>query len=134
MSRTDNPLWLSSASFCFSELFLDKPAHQPYDTCMHIIARKMLLDFSAKYPDAKKPLESWWNICRKNDFSSFGELKKTFGTADLVGKCVIFDIGGTKYRLVVRVNFTAQRMWIKYILPHVRYDKLKLKEDSKCLP
>ncbi len=100
---------------------------------MNIIARKMLLDFSAKYPDAKKPLESWWRICKKNDFSSFSELKKTFGTADLVGKCVIFNIGGTKYRLIVRFNFTAHRMWIKYILPHAEYDKLKLKEDSKCL-
>lgn len=101
---------------------------------MHIIARKMLLDFSVKYPDAKKPLESWWSICKKNDFSSFDELKKTFTTADLVGKCVIFHIVGTKYRLVVRINFIAHRMWIKYILPHAKYDKLNLKEDSKCLP
>jgi len=101
---------------------------------MNIIARKILLDFSAKYPDAKKPLESWWRICKKNVFSSFSELKKTFGTADLVGKCVIFNIGGTKYRLIVRINFTAHRMWIKYILPHAAYDKLNLKEDSKCLP
>jgi len=79
-------------------------------------------------------LESWWTICKKNDLSSFNALTKTFGKADLVGKCVIFDSGGTKYRLVVRVNFTAHRMWIKYILPHAKSDKLKLKEDSKCLP
>ncbi|MBT3256938.1 MAG: hypothetical protein HN366_10830 [Deltaproteobacteria bacterium] len=31
----------------------------------------------------------------------------------VVNKCVIFSIGGGKYRLVVRVNFVAQRMWIK---------------------
>ena len=37
----------------------------------------MLLDFSAKYPDSEKPLESWWTICKKNNFSSFNELKKT---------------------------------------------------------
>jgi len=82
---------------------------------MHIIARKMLLDFSAKYPDAEKPLASWWAICKKNNFASFNDLKKIFGTADIVGKCVIFNIGGGKYRLIVRVNFSANRMWIKYI-------------------
>jgi len=42
---------------------------------MHIIARKMLLDFSAKYPDARKPLASWWTICKKNNFASYNDLK-----------------------------------------------------------
>ena len=60
--------------------------------------------------------------------------KKTFGTADMVNRCVIFNIGGGKYRLVVRVNFVGQRMWIKYLLPHNEYEKLDLKEDSKCRP
>jgi len=36
--------------------------------------------------------------------------------------------------LVVRVNFVAQRMWIKYLLTHKEYDKLELKEDPKCRP
>ena len=60
--------------------------------------------------------------------------KKTFGTADMVNRCVIFNICGGKYRLVVRVNFVGQRMWIKYLLPHNEYEKLDLKEDSKCRP
>ena len=101
---------------------------------MYVIARKILLDFSNKYPDARKPLERWWTICRKNDFPSFIELTKTFGTADMVGRCVIFNIGGGKYRLIARVNFPGNRMWIKYLLPHEEYEKLNLKEDPKCRP
>ena len=101
---------------------------------MHVISRKTLLDFSVKHPDANEPLTRWWTICKKNKFSSFTELKKTFSTADMVGRCVIFNIGGGKYRLVTRVNFTAARMWIKYILPHKEYEKLNLKEDEKCRP
>ncbi|MGD8295869.1 MAG: type II toxin-antitoxin system HigB family toxin [Desulfobacterales bacterium] len=101
---------------------------------MHIIARKMLLDFSAKYPDAEKPLASWWTVCKKNNFSSFKDLRQIFKTADMVDKCVIFNIGGGKYRLIVRVNFSAHRMWIKYILPHAKYEKLNLKENSRCQP
>jgi mRNA-degrading endonuclease HigB of HigAB toxin-antitoxin module len=34
--------------------------------------------------------------------------------------------------LVVRVNFFAQRMWIKYILSHEEYGRLDLKGDPKC--
>ena len=92
------------------------------------------MDFSAKYTDAKEPLERWWKVCKKNDFSSFVDLKKTFSTADIVGRCLIFNIGGGKYRLVVRTNFFAHRMWIKYVLPHEKYEKLNLKEDPKCRP
>jgi mRNA interferase HigB len=47
---------------------------------------------------------------------------------------MIFNIGGGKYRLIARINFRAQRMWIKYILTHDDYEKLNLKEDPKCLP
>ncbi len=96
---------------------------------MHVIARKVLLEFSSKHPDAKEPLKRWWKICEKNDFSSFSELKQTFGTDDIVGKCVVFNIGGGKYRLIVRTNFPDYRMWIKYILSHKKYTKLNLKEE-----
>jgi len=105
-----------------------------YYQYMHEIARKIIWKFSVAYPDAREPLDRWWVICRKNNFSSFTELKKTFGTADMVGRCVIFNIGGGKYRLIVRVNFAGCRMWIKYILPHKQYEKLNLKEDEKCRP
>ena len=105
-----------------------------YKNFMHIIARKALIDFGMKYPDARLPIDRWWAICRKNTFSSFSDLKKTFGSAEIVDRCVIFNIGGGKYRLIVRVNFVAHRMWIKYVLPHDEYEKLNLKEDSKCLP
>ena len=94
----------------------------------------MLLDFSDKYPNAKGSLERWWAICKKNNFSSFFDLKKTFDTADMVGRCVIFNIGGGKFRLIVRVNFAGNRMWIKYILPHKQYERPNLREDSKCQP
>jgi mRNA interferase HigB len=101
---------------------------------MHVIARKILIDFSQKHSNAKEPLERWWKICTKNDFYSFLDLKKTFGNADMVNRCMIFNIGGGKYRLIARINFRAQRMWIKYILTHDDYEKLNLKEDPKCLP
>jgi len=101
---------------------------------MHIIARNALIEFGVKYPDVRTAVDRWWTICRKNTFCSFSDLKKTFGTADMVNRCVIFNIGGGKYRLVVRVNFVGQRMWTKYLLPHNEYEKLDLKEDSKCRP
>jgi len=62
------------------------------------------------------------------------DLKKTFGFADIVHKCIIFNIGGGKYRMIVRFNFSAQRMWIKYIATHDKYARMNIMEDPKCLP
>ncbi|MFC1876771.1 type II toxin-antitoxin system HigB family toxin [Thermodesulfobacteriota bacterium] len=70
----------------------------------------------------------------KNSFLSFNDLKKTFGAADIVHKCIIFNIGGGKYRMIVRINFSGHRMWIKYIVTHEIYNKMNLLKDPKCLP
>jgi mRNA interferase HigB len=100
---------------------------------MHVITRKVLNEFAQRYPQSRKPLETWWTVCNKNQFLNFEELKKTFGTADRINNCLVFNIDGGKYRLVVRVNLFAQRMWIKYILSHEEYERLNLKGDPKCL-
>jgi len=99
---------------------------------MHIIARPKLREFQEKFSDAAASLERWYTSCRENQFKNFPELKLTFKAADLVGKCVVFNIRGNKYRLLVRVNFRAGRMWIKDFLPHREYDKLNLKGDARC--
>jgi mRNA interferase HigB len=99
---------------------------------MNIIARSRLREFQDRFPDAKGQLERWFKICKQNDFSSFAELKRVIGSADMVGKCLIFNIKGNQYRLIVRVNFKGQRMYIKDFLPHAEYDKLDLKKDTKC--
>ena len=71
---------------------------------------------------------------QKKYFLFFLRPEKDIRTADMVNRCVIFNIGGGKYRLVVSVNFVGRRMWVKYVLPHNEYEKLDLKEDSKCRP
>jgi len=99
---------------------------------MHVIARKILWKFSDAYPDAKEPLDRWWVICRKNNSSSFSELKKTFGTAAMVGRCVIFNIGGGKYRKFSTVNgryiLTIFANWLKNSMLnlHLLYSCFKL--------
>jgi len=99
---------------------------------MQIIARSTLRGFQDSFPDAKEQLERWFKICDQNHFSNFMELRQVFGSADMVGKCVIFNIKGNHYRLIVGVNFKGQRMYIKDFLPHAEYDKLDLKKDSRC--
>ena len=95
---------------------------------MHVITRKRLLEFSEKFPDAGEPLDRWYRIVKRTDFKSLAGLRKTFPHADQVGRLIVFNIGGNKYRLITYIVFSRKRIYIRNVLTHSEYDKGKWKE------
>ena len=97
---------------------------------MHIITRKRLLEFGKKYPDLVEPLDRWYRIVKHSNYNSFPELRNSFPQADQVGKFIVFNIGGNKYRLIAYMNFSTKRIYIRHILTHPEYDKGNWKEKK----
>jgi mRNA interferase HigB len=89
---------------------------------MHIISRRKLREFAQDHPDAGEALDHWYNASRKAIWRTFSDLRATFGGADQVGNLVVFNIGGNKYRLIVRIYFKDAVILILYILTHEEYD------------
>lgn len=96
---------------------------------MRVIAKRPLVQFWTKHPAAEKPLQSWLTICRTTDFQSFAQLKQTFGSVDKVGKFIVFDIGGNKFRLIVVIHFNRKRIYIRAVLTHDEYDQEHWKNE-----
>lgn len=96
---------------------------------MHLITKKTFKAFWEKYSDSKTALMRWARIVEKNKFDNFAELKLTFPSADKVGKLIVFNIGGNKYRLITAIHFNRQKIYIRYILTHKEYDKGDWKDD-----
>jgi mRNA interferase HigB len=90
---------------------------------MRIIKRGALVQFWRGHPDAKSSLESWYAVVRRADWKTPAELKQVYSNADLVGRRTVFNIAGNKYRLIARVNYQTQRVFVLYILTHVEYDR-----------
>jgi mRNA interferase HigB len=91
---------------------------------MRIIAKRTLQNFWEIYPKSKQSLLSWYQIFNKSDFQTINEIKKIFGSADFIGNnIVIFNICGNHYRLIVKINFITQIVYIKFIGTHEEYDK-----------
>lgn len=44
---------------------------------------------------------------------------------------VCFNIKGNSYRLIVRINFSYQMMWIRFIGTHAEYDKIDANKIQK---
>ena len=94
----------------------------------NIIARKALLSYCKKYPDAAVTLQEWYYELRRTEFRNFNDLKKAYGNASLVGDDrVVFNILNNRYRLVVRFSFEYKVIQVKWFGTHVEYDKTNVK-------
>jgi mRNA interferase HigB len=63
---------------------------------------------------------------RRHRWANPAEIKRQFGgTVDFVGdNRVIFNLGGNKYRLIVRISFEFGRVLVKFIGTHAEYDRV----------
>lgn len=89
---------------------------------MNALTLAKLSAFWATHPDAEPPLREWLRLIRTHDFQNFAEVKQVFASADWVSGYIVFNIGGNKYRLIVRPNFAGKRMYIVFIGTHQQYD------------
>jgi mRNA interferase HigB len=90
---------------------------------MHIISRKALRESWERHPESQQPLSRWYTIVRKTDFQDFGELRRTFPSADWVEGLVVFNISGNRYRLIAAIHFNRGRVYIRHVLTHQEYDQ-----------
>jgi mRNA interferase HigB len=54
-----------------------------------------------------------------------------FGTPIQWGRARFFNIKGNDYRLITRISYTRQRVYVRDVLTHAEYDKGKWKDDYK---
>jgi mRNA interferase HigB len=90
---------------------------------MRVIKRGALVEFWQNHPDARASLESWYGVVRQANWKMPADLKHVYRNADLVGRRTVFNIAGNKYRLIARVNYYTQRVFVLHLLTHAEYDR-----------
>ena len=103
---------------------------------MRVISRARLKSFwdTPESKNSEGPLRAWYTHVnhRTVTWQSWGDVKADFGSASLVGSCVVFNVGGNKYRLVTRVLYPSQKVFILKIMTHKEYDDGKWQQDCGC--
>jgi len=94
---------------------------------MRVISQRPLKAFWAKYPDAEKPLRTWIQAVKSASWKSLVDVRKTYPQADFVDPHTVFNIGGNKYRLVTKIEYKWQRVYVGHILTHAEYSSGKWK-------
>jgi mRNA interferase HigB len=98
---------------------------------LHVISRKRLREFWKKHPDSETPLSAWYKAASRADWKSITDVRKTYPHADAVGRCTVFNVGGHDYRLIVKINYSRQVIYIRSVVTHAEYDKERWQRDCE---
>ena len=95
---------------------------------MRVIAKKILREFWEKHNDCEQQLKAWFQEASKAEWTTPNEIKSDYPSASIVGNDrIVFNIKGNTYRLIVKINFDYQMVWVRFIGTHAEYDKVNAK-------
>lgn len=90
-----------------------------------IFAKSTLREFWKKYPDAEQYLKTWYDTAINANWETPTDIKKTYANASILKNSrIVFNIKGNAFRLVVKINFEKQWIFIRFIGSHSEYDKI----------
>lgn len=95
---------------------------------LRVIAKKVLREFWEKHSDCEQQLKAWFQEASKAEWTTPNEIKTEYPSASIIGNDrIVFNIKGNSYRLIVKLNFDYQMVWIRFIGTHAEYDKVNAK-------
>ena len=96
---------------------------------MRVISKRTLQEFWNCHNEAEHPLAAWYAEVMKAEWQSPKEIKAHYQTASFLrNNRVVFNIGGNKYRLIVKINYAYNTVYIRFVGTHAEYDKINAEE------
>jgi mRNA interferase HigB len=95
---------------------------------VNVISYKKIREFCARHRDAEGSLSALYRTAKKANWQNPAELKQVYPSADLVGRYTVFNIKGNNYRLIARIIYRSQTLFIVAVMTHEEYDLGKWKE------
>jgi len=92
---------------------------------LRIISKKILREFWEKHADSQEQLQSWFQEASGVEWRNPAQIKTEYPSASfLADNRVVFNIKGNRYRLIVKINYEYNMVWIRFIGTHAEYDKI----------
>ena len=92
---------------------------------MRVVAKKILRDFWEKHEDCEQQLKSWYREAQKAKWENPNQIKIEYPSASILNdNRVAFNIKGNNYRLIVKISYEYEMIWVRFIGTHDKYDKI----------
>lgn len=90
-----------------------------------IFSKGTLREFWEKHADSEQYLKTWFDTAINADWKTPNDVKQYYATASILKDSrIVFNIKGNQYRLVAKINFEKQWIFIRFIGTHEEYDKI----------
>ncbi|MEF8982650.1 type II toxin-antitoxin system HigB family toxin [Thiohalorhabdus sp.] len=96
---------------------------------MHVITQKRIWEAKERWPESSTALDAWYRLIKSASPQHFADMQQLFPSVHKVGNCHVFDLGGNKIRLIAKVQYRTQKVFIRYVLDHPEYDREAWKDD-----
>lgn len=93
---------------------------------MHILKVKTLREFWIEHADVAQALRTWVSAVEKATWRNQEDVKASYpGVVPIRDNRFVFKrLKGTDYRLVIKVNYKFQKVFIRFIGTHSQYDRI----------
>jgi mRNA interferase HigB len=92
---------------------------------MRVITFRQFAIFAKKHPDSRGQLEMLRRELKRELFENANQVKDHFPYVSILSDSrVVFNIGGNKYRLILKFNFNTGIAYVRFIGTHLEYDRI----------
>ena len=97
---------------------------------MNLVGVEIIEEAQRRHADAAKRLSAWRGevTSQTTVWASFQDVRNRYPKTDKVGDRYIFDIGGNRFRLIVKINFVVGVVAVRWFGTHAEYDKINVEE------
>jgi mRNA interferase HigB len=85
----------------------------------------VLRTFCEDHGDCEQQLKAWFQETSKAEWPSPNDIKNGYPSASILpDNRVVFNLKGNSYRLIIKINYEYQMVWVRFIGTHAEYDKI----------
>jgi mRNA interferase HigB len=95
---------------------------------MHVISKKAWRGAVAADPSLEEPISAWYKVASAAKWKNLTDVRKTYSHADFVDPFTVFNIKGGNYRLIVKIEYRWQMIFVKHLLTHAEYKRNRWKK------
>lgn len=97
---------------------------------MKLVGVETIEEAQRHHADAAKRLSAWKaEVAPKTTvWAFFQDIRDRYPKTDKVGERYVFNIGGNRFRLIVKINFAAGVVAVRWFGTHAEYNKINVEE------
>ena len=90
---------------------------------MHVISKSAWRQAVAADHTLESSIGEWYKVAKSATWRNLVDVRKVYPGADRVGPYTVFNIKGNTYRLIVKIEYRWQMIFVKHLLTHAEYNK-----------